>query len=111
MQKSEKSNENKVENQELSWNPTTQALASEIIQGREEVSKAKNFAIGCMAAVIVAVSLGMALINYSNDRDWRELFSSYDFVSQDGEGINSINTGEQGDLLNGAESQDGQGQE
>lgn len=31
--------------------------------------------------------------------------SSYDYVSQDGEGINNINTGDQGDLQNGAESQ------
>ncbi len=52
-----------------------------------------------------------ALLYYKNDVDWRELFNSYDFVSQDGEGINSINTGEQGDLINGAESEVEEGQE
>lgn len=36
---------------------------------------------------------------------WIYTFNSYDYVSQDGEGINNINTGDQGDLQNGAESQ------
>lgn len=108
MQKSEKINENE---QIPSWDGIERAYATEIIAGQEKVSRAKNFAIGCMAAALVAVSLGMALINYNNDKDWRELFSSYDFVSQDGEGINNINSGEQGDLLNGAKSQNPEGQE
>ena len=34
---------------------------------------------------------------------WIYTFNSYDYVSQDGEGINNINTGDQGDLQNGAE--------
>lgn len=108
MQKSVKNDENAHNS---SWDGVERAYATEIITGRERVSKAKDFAIGCMASALVAVSLGMALINYSNDKDWREFFSSYDFVSQDGEGINNINSGEQGDLLNGAESQDSEGQE
>lgn len=37
---------------------------------------------------------------------WIGVFNSYDYVSQDGEGINNINTGEQGDLLNGTEGED-----
>lgn len=37
---------------------------------------------------------------------WIKQYNSYDYVSQDGEGINNINTGDQGDLENGAESQD-----
>lgn len=37
---------------------------------------------------------------------WIYTFNSYDYVSQDGEGINNINTGDQGDLENGTESQD-----
>lgn len=45
-------------------------------------------------------------INYKNDREWRELFSQYDYVSQEGSGINSINTGEQGDLINESEGKD-----
>lgn len=75
-------------------------LATEMITEAWKISKAKDYAIKCLVGALVVVALGMALINYSNDRDWRELFSSYDFVSQDGEGINNINSGEQGDLLN-----------
>ncbi len=52
-----------------------------------------------------------ALLYYKNDVDWRTLFESYDFISQEGEGINSINTGEQGDLNNEPESKDEEGQE
>lgn len=108
MQKLDKNSENTPD---MNWGGIEKAFASEIISGRERVSKAKDFAIGCMAAAIVVVTIGMALINYNNDKDWRELFSSYDFVSQDGEGINNINTGEQGDLLNGAEGQSAEEQE
>lgn len=43
---------------------------------------------------------------YRNDKEWRELFDSYDFISQDGSGFNNINNGEQGDLNNnGTESE------
>ena len=66
-----------------------------------------RFAICAMAAVL---ALG-AILYYKNDADWRELFNSYDFISQDGEGINNINSGEQGDLLNGAEGEAEEGQD
>ena len=58
-----------------------------------------RFAICAMAAVL---ALG-AFLYYKNDVDWRKLFESYDFITQDGDGINSTNYGEQGDLNNGAE--------
>lgn len=35
---------------------------------------------------------------------WIYTFQSYEYVAQDGNGINSINTGNQGDLLNEPES-------
>lgn len=37
---------------------------------------------------------------------WVYQYNSYDYVSQDGEGINNVNTGDQGDLFNGTESED-----
>lgn len=63
------------------------------------------------AFVALTIALGALLahqmnINYKNDREWRELFSQYDYVSQEGSGINSINTGEQGDLINESEGKD-----
>lgn len=42
-------------------------------------------------------------INQQNEREWRELFGSYDYVSQDGGGYNNLNTGNQGDVNNGTE--------
>lgn len=42
-------------------------------------------------------------VNKQNDREWRELFGSYDYVSQDGGGYNNLNTGNQGDVNNGTE--------
>lgn len=91
-------------NDNKAWDSLEKSLASEIISGRERVSKAKDFAIGCLTVAVIVISVSLSIINYKNDMDWRELFSSYDYVSQDGEGINNINTGEQGDLLNGTES-------
>lgn len=79
-------------------------LASEVISWSQKVAKAKDFAIGCLVAGIVVVGIGMAVINYCNDRDWRELFGSYDYVSQDGEGYNFYNADVGGNVSNGTES-------
>lgn len=83
---------------------TEQNFATEVFR---EFKIHTRFAICAMAAVL---ALG-AFLYYKNDVDWRELFNSYDFISQDGEGINNINNGEQGDLLNGAESEVEKGQD
>lgn len=83
-----------------------ETLASEVISWSHKVAKAKDFAIGCLVAGIIIVGIGMAIINYCNDRDWRELFSSYDYVSQNGEGYNYYNSGIGGNVENGAENQE-----
>lgn len=88
-----------------------EALASEVIAWSHRVAKAKDFAIGCLTAGIIIVGIGMAIINYCNDRDWRELFSSYDYVSQDGDGYNYYNSDIGGDVSNGAESKETKRQE
>lgn len=65
-----------------------------------------------LGLLIVNVVLGIASASaylLSNVR-WMELFESYDFISQDGEGINNVNGGTQGDLLNGSESEVEEGQ-
>ena len=80
-----------------------ETLASEVIAWSHKVSKAKDFAIACLTAGIVMVGIGMAIINYCNDRDWRELFASYDYVSQDGQGYNYYNSGIGGNVNNGTE--------
>lgn len=98
------------ENEKKSWEQVERHLASEIIAGRERLSRAKDFFIVCLTVAVVATGLGMAVINYMNDRDWRELFASYDYVSQDGEGYNYYNSDIGGDVNNGTESTETEGQ-
>lgn len=85
--------------------PSGNELAMEILKHEQEKSKAKNIGVVSLAVALIVVSIGMALINYKNDCDWRELFSDYDFISQDGSGYNNINGGEQGDINNGTTSE------
>lgn len=84
---------------------TTEHLAMEILKQEQEKSKAKNVGVISLTIAVIVIAIGMAVINYRNDCDWRELFGSYDYVSQDGNGYNNINTGNQGDVINGAESE------
>ena len=78
--------------------------ALQMIAESYKVSKAKDVAIVCLTAAVMIIGIGMAVINYCNDRDWRELFSSYDYVSQDGEGYNYYNSDVGGDVTNGTEN-------
>lgn len=97
---------------------TTEHLAMEVLKQEQEKSKAKNLGVVGLTVGFIGLAIATAVItihltnvNYKNDCDWRKLFSDYDFISQDGEGINSINDGTQGDLNNGAESKEKEGQE
>lgn len=99
-------NENK-ESKEL----TTEHLAMEVLKQEQEKSKAKNVGVISLTVAVIVIAIGMAVINYRNDCDWRKMFNSYDFISQDGEGINSINDGTQGDLNNGAKGKEKERQE
>ncbi len=96
----------KEENKENSKEPepiTTEHLALEILKQEQAKSKAKNVGIISLTVAVVIIAIGMAIINYQNDREWRELFDSYDFISQDGEGFNNVNSGTQGNLDNSEE--------
>lgn len=90
-------------------------ISSSVIYHIEKVSK-RWVIFASVAFVTLGITLGGALlhqmnINQQNEKDWKKLFSDYDFISQDGEGINNINNGTQGDLNNGAESEAEEGQE
>lgn len=63
-----------------------------------------------IAGLMLIIAIGFVAF-FVNDERWRTLFSDYDFISQDGEGINSINEGMQGDLINGSESKKEEGQD
>lgn len=110
--------EQNKENKEL----TTENLAIEIL--KQEQRKSRALIIGLTAGLVISgISTVTTVVcskierenlvqtNYQNDCEWRTLFSDYDFISQDGEGINNINNGTQGDLNNGAESEAEEGQE
>lgn len=104
MQENKETRQEKPEKEGSRWPIVEHTLASEILTRREEASKAKNFAIICLTVGIVVIGVGMAAINYMNDRDWRKLFASYDYVSQDGNGYNYYNADIEGDVNNGAEN-------
>ena len=86
-------------------NITIEHLAMEILKHEQSKSKAKNVGIIGLTVAVVIIAIGMALINYQNDKEWRELFDSYDFISQDGEGFNNVNSGTQGNLDNSSEAE------
>ena len=81
-------------------------------------SKAKNIGIICLTIVILVMLFAFSKVtirlsdnNYQNDKEWRELFSSYDYVSQDGEGYNYYNSDVGGDVTNGTENTETEEQE
>lgn len=87
-------NENKNEVKEL----TTENFATQTLH---YVTRKMFLVIG---GLMLIIAIGFVAF-FVNDERWRELFNSYDYITQDGSGINSINSGEQGDLLNGTESE------
>lgn len=114
--------ENRENNEKVTANPDWTGfenwLASEIISGQGKISKAKDIGLVCGTVIACVVIGGLLAINqantqvmYKNDSEWRttieqnnqrwiDYISEYDFITQDGEGINNINSGEQGDLNN-----------
>lgn len=86
--------------------PTTEHIAMEILKHEQDKSKAKNVGVISLTIAVIIIAIGMAVINYRNDCDWRELFGSYDYVSQDGEGTNYYNSEIGGNVNNGATNQE-----
>lgn len=94
---------------------TTEHLAMEVLKQEQEKNKAgvigRNIAIVSLAIVSVIIAIGMAIINYRNDCDWRRIFSGYDFITQDGSGENYYNSDIGGNVSNGSEDSEKEGQE
>lgn len=84
---------------------TTDHYAMEILKQQSDKSKAeirgRNAGIVALTVALIAVTVTLSVINYRNDCDWRTLFNSYEFITQDGGGYNNVNSGQQGDLNNG----------
>lgn len=88
--------------EETTWDSLAVDIAK-ALKGRE---KAKDIGLACMTVVsigLIALSIILGTINYKNDCRWRELFESYDYVSQDGNGQNYYNSEIGGNVNNGAE--------
>lgn len=86
-----------------------QPLASETIaMQREQFNLLAKIAFWAMAleALIIAglliVNTLHARANERNNQRWLEYLSEYDFISQDGEGINYFNSDIGGDVTNGS---------
>lgn len=104
----------KENSEEISKEPqpiTTEHFALEVL--KEEQRKSKALIIGLTIGLIISGITSVTTIvcskaereelvqtNYQNDKEWRSLFDSYDFISQDGEGFNNVNSGTQGNLDN-----------
>lgn len=102
--------------------PTSEHLALEVLKQEQKKNNARTggLLVGMILLAAVAITVAIAgsveraqlvKVNYQNDCDWRALFADYDFISQDGGGINNVNGGEQGDLNNGATSENAEGRE
>lgn len=81
------------------------SLAAEVAKYRdgwamEAMQQAKQNAKRWLIAWAITFIAGIA-----TNATWLYVWQSYEFVSQDGTGLNSINTGSQGDLINGTESE------
>lgn len=66
-----------------------------------------------LLVVVIILSLSVILVSwftYLNNKKWLEVFNSYEYsaevieYAQDGEGINNINQGIQGDVGNGTDA-------
>lgn len=84
-----------MEENKNTWDGVEKYFATEVIEQSKRT--AKRWFVAWIITFVALIGTNLYWINQ---------FNSYDYVSQDGEGINNINTGDQGDLDNGAESQD-----
>ena len=89
------------ENKETKIQEQEPNISSAVIYHIEKVSKR-----WIIFASIAFAALAYALIHQMNlkqesDREWKELFNSYDYISQDGNGENYYNSNVSGEVNNG----------
>ena len=83
-----------MEENKITWSDAGK-FVSELIQDAQRQSK--RWFIAYVVTLVARVG---------TNTYWIYVFNSYEYVSQDGEGINTINTGNQEDINYGAESED-----
>ena len=88
-------NEKVTQKSEPSWNGIEKFFATSVIQQAEK--SAKRWFVAWLITLAALVGTNAA---------WIYVFNSYEYVTQDGEGINTINTGNQEDINIGTENED-----
>lgn len=84
-----------MDNEKVTWNGLEKFFATEII--KQAKTSAKRWFVAWLITLAALVGTNAA---------WIYVWQSYEYVSQDGEGINSINTGHQEDVGIGTENED-----
>lgn len=77
------------------WSELEDFLATQVIE-QAKIS-AKRWFIAWLITLIALIG---------TNAYWIYVFNSYEYVSQDGSGVNTINTGEQEDMNIGTENED-----
>ena len=86
-------------NKDRNWNePGT--WAEELVE-QAKADKKKWFWAWVVTMGLLLITLGFLV---GTNRYWIDVFRSYDYVTQDGSGLNNYNTGNQGDVLNESEN-------
>lgn len=94
------------ENKETKIQEQEANVSSSVIYHIEKVSRFWIFFASVAFASMAALLAFQMNINKENDREWRELFNSYDYISQDGNGENYYNSNVSGEVNNGATDQE-----
>ena len=94
------------ENKETKIQEQEPNISSSVIYHIEKVSKRWIIFASVAFASIAALLAFQMNINKENEREWRELFNSYDYISQDGNGENYYNSNVSGEVNNGATDQE-----
>lgn len=63
--------------------PKTQHLALEILGQEHRVSKAKDIGIIGLTVALIVIAIGLSVINYKNDADWREFLENRINITQE----------------------------
>ena len=93
-----------METNNKDWNqPGT--WAEELVE-QAKADKKKWFWAWVVTMALLLITFGCLV---KTNENWMDVFQSYDYVTQDGSGLNNYNTGSQGDVLN--ESADTQEEE
>ena len=96
---------------EMSWKLFGEPLATGIIGMQEKTTKAMRTGLICVTALATVAVAGLIIANCLESKRFVDYLSEYDFVSQDGEGFNYYNSDVGGNVINGAESKETEGQE